>query len=197
MQYCYFRLCHCSNQLVPRHQWNTMISTIPTPPPNNSVIVSILLFFVNIIIKKGSHVSQCLTLRDNREIDACRQISLELRGLTARSGALHVQVLHRFPASSDCILTNPTVSQRLLVDCDLCLQVTCCCLFWAAKWQCWIHSRSRSVVWLIFFADEVDVIGYTSNQSDTDDHSSVQSTSSDSGVAMSTSRLTLSEMEII
>ncbi|KAL2746491.1 max dimerization protein 1-like isoform X1 [Vespula maculifrons] len=40
---------------------------------------------------------------------------------------------------------------------------------------------------------EVDVIGYTSNQSDTDDHSSVQS-SSDSGVAMSTSRLTLSEM---
>lgn len=42
-------------------------------------------------------------------------------------------------------------------------------------------------------ADEVDVIGYTSNQSDTDDHSSVQS-SSDSGVAMSTSRLTLSEM---
>jgi len=42
-------------------------------------------------------------------------------------------------------------------------------------------------------SDEVDVIGYTSNQSDTDDHS----TSSDSGVAMSTSRLTLSEMEII
>ncbi|XP_076241257.1 MAX dimerization protein isoform X2 [Calliopsis andreniformis] len=41
-------------------------------------------------------------------------------------------------------------------------------------------------------SDEVDVIGYTSNQSDTDDHSSVQS-SSDSGVAMSTSRLTLSE----
>jgi MAX dimerization protein len=49
----------------------------------------------------------------------------------------------------------------------------------------------------ILFSDEVDVIGYTSNQSDTDDHSSVQSTSSDSGVAMSTSRLTLSEMEII
>ncbi|XP_006617593.2 max-interacting protein 1-like, partial [Apis dorsata] len=40
---------------------------------------------------------------------------------------------------------------------------------------------------------EVDVIGYTSNQSDTDDHSSVQS-SSDSGVTMSTSRLTLSEI---
>lgn len=45
--------------------------------------------------------------------------------------------------------------------------------------------------------DEVDVIGYTSNQSDTDDHSSVQSGSSDSGVAMSTSRLTLSEMEVL
>lgn len=43
-------------------------------------------------------------------------------------------------------------------------------------------------------ADEVDVIGYTSNQSDdSDDHSSVQS-SIDSGVAMSTSRLTLAEM---
>ncbi|XP_018902732.1 max dimerization protein 1 isoform X2 [Bemisia tabaci] len=47
------------------------------------------------------------------------------------------------------------------------------------------------------FTDEVDVIGYTSNQSDTDDHSSIQSTSSDSGVAISTSRLTLSEMEVI
>ncbi|XP_029034727.1 max dimerization protein 1-like isoform X1 [Osmia bicornis bicornis] len=42
-------------------------------------------------------------------------------------------------------------------------------------------------------SDEIDVIGESSNQSDTDDHSSVQS-SSDSGVAMSTSRLTLSEM---
>lgn len=41
-------------------------------------------------------------------------------------------------------------------------------------------------------ADEVDVIGFTSNQSDTDDHSSVQSLqsgSTDSGVVMS--RLTL------
>lgn len=48
------------------------------------------------------------------------------------------------------------------------------------------------------FSDEVDVIGgYTSNQSDTDDHSSIQSASSDSGVAMSTSRLTLSEMEVM
>lgn len=46
-------------------------------------------------------------------------------------------------------------------------------------------------------SDEVDVIGYTSNQSDTDDHSSVQSLqsgSTDSGVVMSTKRLTLSEM---
>uniref|UniRef100_A0A1B6MHE4 BHLH domain-containing protein n=1 Tax=Graphocephala atropunctata TaxID=36148 RepID=A0A1B6MHE4_9HEMI len=42
-------------------------------------------------------------------------------------------------------------------------------------------------------SDEVDVIGYTSNQSDTDDHS----TSSDSGVAMSTSRLTLADMDMI
>jgi MAX dimerization protein len=51
----------------------------------------------------------------------------------------------------------------------------------------------NSAVSALSVADEVDVIGYTSNQSDTDDHSSVQS-SSDSGVAMSTSRLTLSEM---
>uniref|UniRef100_A0A336MJL5 CSON001583 protein n=1 Tax=Culicoides sonorensis TaxID=179676 RepID=A0A336MJL5_CULSO len=47
-------------------------------------------------------------------------------------------------------------------------------------------------------SDEVDVVGYASNQSD-DDFSSVQSirsaSSSDSGVAMSTSRLTLSEAE--
>jgi len=53
--------------------------------------------------------------------------------------------------------------------------------------QIYNNAESLSV------ADEVDVIGYTSNQSDSDDHSSVQS-SSDSGVAMSTSRLTLSEM---
>ncbi|XP_075223876.1 max dimerization protein 1-like [Lycorma delicatula] len=46
-------------------------------------------------------------------------------------------------------------------------------------------------------SDEIDVIGYASNQSDTDDHSSVQSASSDSGVAMSTSRLTLHEMDVI
>ncbi|GLH00252.1 Uncharacterized protein GBIM_06687 [Gryllus bimaculatus] len=44
--------------------------------------------------------------------------------------------------------------------------------------------------------NEVDVIGYTSNQSDTDDHSSIQSASTDSGVAMSASRLTLAEMDI-
>jgi len=52
------------------------------------------------------------------------------------------------------------------------------------------YNNAKSI---FFVTDEVDVIGYTSNQSDTDDHSSVQS-SSDSGVAMSTSRLTLSEM---
>lgn len=46
-------------------------------------------------------------------------------------------------------------------------------------------------------SDEVDVIGYTSTQSDTDDHYSVFSGSSDSGVAMSTSRLTLSEMDVL
>uniref|UniRef100_A0A6P7FY00 Max-interacting protein 1-like n=1 Tax=Diabrotica virgifera virgifera TaxID=50390 RepID=A0A6P7FY00_DIAVI len=46
-------------------------------------------------------------------------------------------------------------------------------------------------------SDEVDVIGYTSTQSDTDDHSSVQSASSDSGVIMSTCRLTLSEMDVM
>lgn len=51
---------------------------------------------------------------------------------------------------------------------------------------------------LFCFSDEIDVIGYTSTQSsDTDDHSSVQSASSDSGVAISTSRLTLSEKDII
>lgn len=48
-------------------------------------------------------------------------------------------------------------------------------------------------------ADEVDVTGYTScNQSSdgdssSDDQGSIQSTSSDSGVAMSASRLTLGE----
>lgn len=45
------------------------------------------------------------------------------------------------------------------------------------------------------FSDEIDVIGYSSNQSDTDDHLSVQSMkstgSTDSGVIMSASRLTL------
>ncbi|XP_019864682.1 max dimerization protein 1 [Aethina tumida] len=56
------------------------------------------------------------------------------------------------------------------------------------------HSSAPSP---ISESDEVDVIGYTSTQSDTDDHSSVQSASSDSGVAMSTSRLTLSEMDVL
>uniref|UniRef100_T1IW44 BHLH domain-containing protein n=1 Tax=Strigamia maritima TaxID=126957 RepID=T1IW44_STRMM len=39
--------------------------------------------------------------------------------------------------------------------------------------------------------DEVDIIGYNSNQSDTDDHSSIQSLNSDGGVAISTKRLNL------
>ncbi|XP_039282683.1 max dimerization protein 1 [Nilaparvata lugens] len=54
-------------------------------------------------------------------------------------------------------------------------------------------------------SDEIDVIGYGSgsgsssghSSSDTDDQSSVQSASSDSGVAMSTSRLTLHDMQVI
>ncbi|XP_034233795.1 max-interacting protein 1-like [Thrips palmi] len=58
-------------------------------------------------------------------------------------------------------------------------------------------SSVSSSVSSISESDEVDVIGYTSTQSDTDDHSSVQSASSDSGVTMSTSRLTLSEMEMV
>lgn len=46
----------------------------------------------------------------------------------------------------------------------------------------------------ILFTDEIDVIGFSSNQSDSDDHLSVQSLksgSTDSGVIMSASRLTL------
>ncbi|KAK3881373.1 hypothetical protein Pcinc_014182, partial [Petrolisthes cinctipes] len=39
---------------------------------------------------------------------------------------------------------------------------------------------------------EVDILGYASNQSDTDDHSSIQSSGSD-GVTLSTRRLTLAE----
>ncbi|XP_017784549.1 PREDICTED: max dimerization protein 1-like [Nicrophorus vespilloides] len=53
------------------------------------------------------------------------------------------------------------------------------------------HSSAPSP---ISETDEVDVIGYTSTQSDTDDHSSVQSASSDSGVTMSTRLLTISEI---
>ncbi|XP_064465620.1 max-interacting protein 1-like [Ornithodoros turicata] len=42
--------------------------------------------------------------------------------------------------------------------------------------------------------DEVDIMGYnSSNQSDTDDHSSIQSVTSDGGVAISTKRLCLAE----
>lgn len=58
-------------------------------------------------------------------------------------------------------------------------------------------ERKMMLTEAFFSTDEVDVIGYTSTQSDTDDHSSVQSASSDSGVTMSTSRLTLSEMEMV
>ncbi|KAL7643385.1 UNVERIFIED_CONTAM: hypothetical protein RMT77_005367 [Armadillidium vulgare] len=42
-------------------------------------------------------------------------------------------------------------------------------------------------------SDEVDILGYGSNQSDTDDHSSVQSFCSDRGVILSTRRLTITE----
>lgn len=45
--------------------------------------------------------------------------------------------------------------------------------------------------------DEVDIMGYNSNQSDTDDHSSIQSMNSDGGVAISTKRLTLTESESV
>lgn len=39
--------------------------------------------------------------------------------------------------------------------------------------------------------DEVDIMGYNSSPSDTDDHSSIQSMTSDGGVAISTKRLCL------
>ncbi|XP_045624941.2 max-interacting protein 1 isoform X4 [Procambarus clarkii] len=42
-------------------------------------------------------------------------------------------------------------------------------------------------------SDEVDILGYASNQSDTDDHSSIQSSASDGGVTISTRRLTITE----
>ncbi|XP_071544951.1 max dimerization protein 4-like isoform X1 [Panulirus ornatus] len=41
--------------------------------------------------------------------------------------------------------------------------------------------------------DEIDILGYASNQSDTDDHSSIQSSASDGGVTISTRRLTITE----
>jgi hypothetical protein len=53
-------------------------------------------------------------------------------------------------------------------------------------------------VFFVQFADEVDIIGYASNQSDIDDYSSAQSIksgSTDSGVASRLS-LTLSEIEM-
>ncbi|CAL4063074.1 unnamed protein product, partial [Meganyctiphanes norvegica] len=42
--------------------------------------------------------------------------------------------------------------------------------------------------------NEVDILGYGSNQSDTDDHSSIQSVSSDGGVTISTRRLTITDL---
>lgn len=61
-----------------------------------------------------------------------------------------------------------------------------------------LNDCDLNIFFFPLFTDEVDVVGYASNQSD-DDFSSVQSirsaSSSDSGVAMSTSRLTLSEAE--
>jgi len=42
--------------------------------------------------------------------------------------------------------------------------------------------------------DEVDIMGYNSNQSETDDHSSIQSATSDGGVAISTKRLSLKQL---
>ncbi|KAF8791520.1 max dimerization protein 1-like [Argiope bruennichi] len=45
--------------------------------------------------------------------------------------------------------------------------------------------------------DEVDIIGYNSNQSDTDDHSSIQSLTSDGGVVISTKRRPVDEQTTI
>lgn len=45
--------------------------------------------------------------------------------------------------------------------------------------------------------DEVDIIGYNSNQSDTDDHSSIQSLTSDGGVVISTKRHPLGDQTTI
>ncbi|KAI5705729.1 hypothetical protein M8J75_001279 [Diaphorina citri] len=59
--------------------------------------------------------------------------------------------------------------------------------------RCTLSSAAISSPSSISESDEVDVTGYTSNQSDTDD----QSASSDSGVAIHTSRLTLSEMDYV
>jgi hypothetical protein len=61
-----------------------------------------------------------------------------------------------------------------------------------------IHVNTPFV---LLFSDEIDVIGYSSNLSDSDDRLSVQSMqsgSTDSGVIMSASRLTLQidEMDI-
>lgn len=56
--------------------------------------------------------------------------------------------------------------------------------------ECSSASSSRSST---SETDEVDIMGYNSNQSDTDDHSSIQSMTSDGGMAISTKRLCLVE----
>lgn len=58
-------------------------------------------------------------------------------------------------------------------------------------------STSTSTNSSLSETDEVDIIGYNSNQSDTDDHSSIQSLTSDGGVVISTKRLSLAEEEEI
>ena len=45
-------------------------------------------------------------------------------------------------------------------------------------------------MYLFFFVDEVDILGYGSSESDTD-HSSIRSNSSDGGCALGTSNLNL------
>lgn len=68
--------------------------------------------------------------------------------------------------------------------------------------KCYCTNNIFLFKFYFFVSDEIDVIGYSSNQSDTDDHLSVQSMqstgSTDSGVIMSASRLTLDtdDMEI-
>ena len=59
-----------------------------------------------------------------------------------------------------------------------------------------MHMRLLSVTFVhySFVSDEVDILGYGSSTSDTDDHSSVGSNSSDGGCAVSTRRLHLDSL---